>query len=788
MIRHFLKSSLRFLNKNKIYTVINTTGLSIALSISFIILLYVINELSYDHCHRKWARIYRVNTYYTEFTKTFAKTPYILASTLKSEYPQIEEAASTAFIGELSIKINNQNISVRRCVGASSEIFDILTIPLIGNSRLNDLLDQINSMVLSRTLAEKIFPGIDPVGKSIAALLDGNEKIFEVTGVFADLPSNSTFQPTCFVNRQLMLDQINKTFAVNNSETSWNYDFWTTWVLVKKGVNATSIENNFRVLEQKYLTEKQKKKYSLQNLSDIYLRSENIDNSGVKGSLSNIRIFSLIAFLIILVASTNYIILSTAISTGRTKEIGLRKTNGADPKSIRNQLISESIILSIIVLPIALLLMRLALPLASQLFQTKLNILNYNLLKYIISYAVLAVLIGIASGIYTSYYLSRLKVLDILQNTIHFGRKKQAFRSFLIVIQLVIFCTFTSCALVIRAQYKYALSKDIGYYTKDVVFIHTGIFDGYNAFKDKIKSNQYVISVSGLMEELPLVSSMSSIFPHFKDKEKEVVVEGLAVDYNLLPTMGMTLIKGRDFSLDFGSDFESVIVNQEAVKQLGIDVPIGNKLGSRIIIGVVKDFNLHSIHSDIKPLEIHLTKKIIQDVAIHYKHGSLIQLLPFLKKEWQDLALDRPFEYSTIEEVISELYNSEKNLTTIVTISALFSLIISALGLLALTMFITRSRTKEIGIRKIFGSSESQIIRSFIKTNVMLVLAASSVSVPVTLSIMVKWLNNFSARTKISWWIFLISFLISFVIVILTVFLYSKKASKINPIESLKDE
>jgi putative ABC transport system permease protein len=788
MFKHFLKSALRFLKQNKAFTAINLFGLSIALASSFIILLYVINELSYDHCHKKWARIFRVNTYYTEFTKTFANTPYILASTLKNEYPQIEEATSTAFIGGLSIKINNQNIRVHRCVAASSEIFDILTIPLIENSRRNDLLDQINSIVLSRTLAEKIFPGIDPVGKSIVALLDGNEKIFEVTGVFADLPSNSTFQPSCFVNRQLMLDQTDKTFEVNDSETSWNYDFWTTWVLVKKGVNATSIENNFRVLEQKYLTEKQKKKYSLQNLSDIYLRSENIDNSGVKGSLSNIRMFSLIAFLIIMVASTNYIILSTAISTGRTKEIGLRKTNGAGPKSIRNQLISESVIMSIIVLPIALLLMRLALPFASQLFQTKLNILNYNLLKYIIAYAVLAVLIGIASGIYTSYYLSRLKVLDILQNTIHFGRKKQAFRSFLIFIQLVIFCTFTSCALVIRAQYKYALSKDIGYYTKDVVFIHTGIFDGYNAFIDKIKSNQYVISVSGLMEELPLVSSMSSIFPHFKDKEKEVVVEGLAVDYNLLPTMGMTLIKGRDFSLDFGSDFESVIVNQKAVKQLGIDDPIGNKLGSRRIIGVVKDFNLHSIHSDINPLEIHLTNKIIQDVAIHYKHGSLIQLLPFLKKEWLDLALDRPFEYSTIEEVISELYNSEKNLTTIVTISAFFTLIISALGLLGLTLFVARTRTKEIGIRKIFGCSERSIVFSFLKKNLLFVVLAASVSIPSTLLIMTKWLSNFSSRTTLHWWIFAFAFIVSLIIVMLTVFIHAYRASTSNPVKALRYE
>jgi len=245
------------------------------------------------------------------------------------------------------------------------------------------------------------------------------EDIFVVTCVFEDMPVNSTFRAQCFVNSSLTLDAINKTYNNNYAETSWNYDFWTTWILMKKNTNVAELEKGFPSFEKKYINEKLKKNYRLQNLSDIYLNS-NIASSGIRGDINNIRIFSAIAFLILLVAAVNYIILSTAVSTGRAKEIGIRKTNGADKNSIRNQLLSESIILSIIVLPVAMLIMWLALTLAGQLFQSKLDILSYNIFTYILLYLALTLLIGIASGIYTLYYLSILKVMDILQNAIHY--------------------------------------------------------------------------------------------------------------------------------------------------------------------------------------------------------------------------------------------------------------------------------------------------------------------------------------------------------------------------------
>ena len=790
MFRNYLKTALRFLKHNKTFAGINALGLSIALAASFIILLYVINEFSYNHCFKNRERIFRVNNYYIDFKNVMTGTPYVLASTLKSEYPQIEKAANTTYVRGLALKVNNEYIGIPQPVGSSSEIFDIFSIHLLGNSKHDKLLDDPGSLVLSHSQAEKIFPGIDPVGKEINGILNGEEHPFVVTGVFEDIPANSTFRAQCFVNSKWTLDPINKTFKVNDTETSWIRDFWTTWVLLSKETNSAELEKGFRAFEKKYLGENPAHNYRLQNLSDIYLKSDNISNTGVKGNISKIRLFSAIAFLIVLVAAINYIILSTAVSSGRAKEIGIRKTNGADKSNIRNQLLNESVFLSVVVLPVALLLAWLALPYAGRLFQTKLTILSSNIITYVSVYLALTLLIGIVSGIYTSYYLSGLKVMDILRNAIHYGNKKQVFRSALIVLQLVIFCSFVSSIIIIRSQYKLALNKDTGYYTKDILFVDLGRdFKGYSAYINSIKSSPDVIMAAGMMTTLPMQGWMSSTYPHFIDKEKKVVVEGMAVDYNLLKTMGMTIVDGRDFSEEFGSDLtKSTIINETAVKQLGITEPVGKVLGGSTIIGVVKDFNLHSIHSEIPPMNIHMTDKYILEVAVHYKPGSLPRLLPFLKEEWKKAAPERSFSYSTIEDVISQIYSTEKNLITIVTIFAIFTLLIAAFGLFGLTLFIARTRTKEIGIRKIFGCPERTIIYSFIKNNLILVVIAASVSVPVTFYFMTKWLSNFSARTKIGWWIFAVSFLISFLVVMLTVLIHSYRASRINPVDALRYE
>jgi putative ABC transport system permease protein len=791
MLTNYLKSALRFIKHNKVFAGINLLGLSIALAASFIMLLFVINELSYNRCHKNSKRVYRVLNYYVDFKNTQSGTPYVLASTLKDEFPQVEKAVKIRYMRGFSLKLKDQSvIVVSDAIATDSDIFDIFTLPLISGSSSENLLDELNSIVLSRTLAEKVFPGQNPVGQEIVGMVNNTEQIFMVTGVFEDLPQNSTLRTQCLLNSKWTLEPINKTFGITNADVNYAMNFWNTWVLLSKDCDVKSLENQFRAFELKNIGEKPQYQYSLQNLGDVYLGSAEVANAGITGNIKNVRLFSAIAFLIVLVAAINYIILSTAVSTGRRLEIGIRKTFGAINRSIKNQLLSESVLMALLVLPVALVLMRIALPYAGKLFQTNLSIISSNIGIYISVYLALTIIIGVVSGLYTSSYLSGLKVMDIIKSASQTGRKKQFFRSALIVLQLVIFCSFVSGTLIIRSQYKYALDKDLGYYNRDILLIELGRdFKGYSVYINNIKSNPNVIMAGGVMDGLPMQGSMSTMYPHFQDKTLKVRVEGLAVDYNFVQTMGIKILEGREFSQDFGSDLkQSAMLNETAIKELGITDPIGKLIGNQTIIGIVKDFNLHSIHSDIPPLMIDMTDKYIQQVAVHYKPGTLTGILPMLEAEWKKAAPDRPFRFTTIEDMIRNIYSSEKNLNTIVSIFALFILLIAAFGLFGLTLFVARSRIKEIGIKKTFGSSGQSIIYSFLKYNLILVIAAALLSVPVTFYFMTKWLNNFAFKVSISWLVFVISFTVASIVVLFTVYFHSYKASRINPADALRHE
>ena len=791
MFKNYLKSAFRFIKHNKVFAGINLAGLSIALAASFIMLLFVINELSYDRYQKNRKRVYRVLNYYVDFKNTQSGTPYVLATALKDEFPQIEKTVKVRYLRGIRLKLKEQSeIVVNDAIATDSDIFDIFTIELISGSSSKNLLDEPNSIVLSRTLAEKVFPGQNPVGQEIAGVINNTEQLLMVKGVFEDLPQNSTFRTQCLVNSRWTLEPINKSFGITNADVNYSMNFWITWVLLSKDSNVKTLEDQFRAFEVKNISEKPSYQYSLQNLGDVYLGSANVSNAGITGNINNVRLFSAIAFLIVLVAAINYIILSTAVSTGRRLEIGIRKTFGAVNRRIKNQLLSESVIMALIVLPVALVLMRIALPYAGRLFQTRLSIISSNIGVYISVYLALTIIIGVVSGLYTSSYLSGLKVMDIIKSTFQTGKKKQFFRSILIVLQLVIFCSFVSGTLIIRSQYKYALSKDLGYYNRDILLIELGRdFKGYSAYINSIKSNPNVIIAGGVMDGLPMQGSMSTMYPHFQDKTLKVKVEGLAVDYDFVQTMGIKILEGREFSQDFGSDLkQSAMLNETAVKELGITDPIGKLIGNQTIIGIVKDFNLHSIHSDIPPLMIDMTDKYIQQVAVHYKPGTLAGILPMLEAEWKKAAPDRPFRFITIEDMIKNIYSSERNLNTIVSIFAMFTLLIAAFGLFGLTLFVARSRIKEIGIKKAFGSSEQTIIFSFLRNNLILVFAAAMLSVPVTFYFMTKWLNNFAFKVGIDWWVFVVSFAIAAVVVLITVFFHSYKASRINPAEALRHE
>ena len=472
MFKNYFKSAICFWKHNKVFASINTLSLSIALAVTFIIMLYVVNEYSYDRCHANFKRIFRVLNYYVDYKKSYTRTPYVLASALKAEYPQVEKSISVISTSGLRIKVEDEDFTVSDAVLTNSEVFDIFTLPIVNKVEQDDLLEDKSSIVISQELAGKIFPGQDPIGKGITVSLSDGDRLFLVKGVFRDIPLNSTFKAQCIFSSKLIIEGLNKSYSVTNADKNWTINSVVTWILLSKNSDAKELEEQFQAFELKNLGQNSHYHYLLQNLSKVYLGSENIGNAGIKGNTKNIKLFITIALLIILIASANYIILSTSVSSERMKEIGLRKTFGANNREIKYQLYTESVLMAIGIMPISILIMWSALPIASNLFQTPIQIIPSNIPIYIVISFALTLFIGILSGTYISTILSRLEVTNIIKKSIQTGKRKTLLRSSLIVFQLIIFCSFVSSVLIIRSQYQYAIKRDPGHYNSNVIILY----------------------------------------------------------------------------------------------------------------------------------------------------------------------------------------------------------------------------------------------------------------------------------------------------------------------------
>jgi putative ABC transport system permease protein len=791
MLKYNLKFALKFLRKNKIFTAINLLGLSIALAVSFIIILYVVNEFSYNRYHERRNNVYRVLNHYVDFNQTQTGTPYILAQTLKEEFPQVREAVNMRNLRGFAVKKNNEQIGVRRAVGTSSGVFNIFTLPLINSVGSGGLLDDRYSICLSESLAQKLFEGGDAVGKELTAIINNEEQILRVTAVYKDTPENSSFQADCMVNGFWSIAPINATFKEDNVDVNWARSFWDTWFLLDEKALPGDIVKQFREIEAKHHSNTLNTSYSIQNLSDVYLKSDQIQSHLQKGNQRDIGMFLAIAILIVLVAAINYILLSTAISTGRLKEIGVRKTNGAKSGELRKQLLVESLMLTIMVLPIAIYLMTLGLPYAVDLFQKEIHIIKANMVWYALVYVGLAMVVGLASGLYTSAWLSGQNVISILKGPVTHGKNKGYLRASLIVLQLVIFCFFVSSTLIINAQYRFAINKDPGFNHENIIFLNLGHnFTNYEPLLEEIKTYPNVISASGSYQTLPIIGSAMTVIPHTQDKERMVTVMQTEQDFDFLQTMGISLSQGRYFSQEYGTERDhACIVNEAAVKQLGITQPIGHEIiEGYTIVGVVNDFLFQSIHTDIQPLMIMVSDGYILYLAVKYYPGSLDVVVSQLKESWAKFTQDRPFSYLLVENLTKHLYRKEKSLINTVTVSSVFTMLIAVMGLFGLTLFMTRLRTKEIGIRKAMGSSVLQIVYSFIRVKILYVLIAIAISIPITIATMRPWLYSYAQRIDLSWWIFALTFGIAVVVVVLTVFAHTYRAARINPVEALRYE
>jgi putative ABC transport system permease protein len=790
MLNHYLKIAFRNLAKNKIVSIISIAGYAIGLTCALLILLYVLHEINYDRCHKNRKQIYRVLVEHVGFWEQ-PLTQYILAPTLKSNFPEIISITRIHWLSA-DVKKGEDYITNVPFRSADNDIFNIFTLPFLKGDPESALTDPF-SVVISESIAREYFINQDALGKVLTIRIWEEEIHLTVSGIMEEIPENSTFKADFIVPIDLSAKYWARRYSNANFKVDWAATYFGhTYLLLQKNYQSSELENKFTEFEKTYLPEGVNIKFHLQPLEDVYLRSSHLVNNTTQGNIKNVYTFALIGFIILIVAGINYAILATARSSIRSKEIGIRKVAGAGKNILVRQILGESVLTSFMALPVSLLLAHLLLPSINQLFRRELAIHYSENWQFIAGFILLTLFVGLISGSYLAFYLSSFQPADVLKSKINTGITRSVYQKTLIAIQLIVFIVLILGTGIIYKQIRYALHQDMGLEKEGLVIMYYDDDDfrkRYGSFKDEISKNPAILHVSGAMFSPPYNGGMEWDVPRMDDPDQIVRVEGLAVDFDYIETIGFRLMNGRTFSGEFAGDSNAIMLNETAVKKLGFDNPVGQMIHGQEVIGVIEDFHLHSFHKEIKPMIISMMRlEYAREVVVRIKPENISKTMTFIEEEWKEFAPDVPFDYSFFDDALAELYSNEQRFGKIISLFTLLAVFIASIGLFGLSLFIGEQRVKEIGIRKVFGSSVSRIIKLILKEYILMVLVANLIAWPVAYYIMNRWLQNFAYHTKMNAWLFIGAAVLSMFIVLTTMSFQTIRAAHTNPAETLRYE
>jgi len=829
MLKNYLKIAFRNLKRYKAYSYINIGGLSIGVACCLLILLYINDELSYDSFHENADRIYRINTY-LKFGDTELNIPVVsdmMGQLLKQDYPQVEEY-TRIFIqgGDKRIKNvehsdhtgrNDYNLE-HNVAFVDSTFFKVFTFPAV-SGQTNKILDEPNTVVITESIAKKYFGTAYAVGRTIETD-DNGGAFYKVTAVIADMPENSHFR------FNFLFPMVNLNYNSWGNLVSMNFH---TYLLLKEGADYKELEKKFEEYNDKYampyarrfLQVKSKEEFekagnrlehTLIPVKDIHLYSKNIQELSPSGNIQYVYIFSAVALFILLIACINFMNLTTARSANRAREVGIRKVLGTERKNLVFQFLTESTLMSFFSVVVAVLIVINILPFFNNLAGKKLG-LNSFLSPSILALLIpLPFIIGLLSGSYPSFFLSRFTPSEIIKGRLSKGSKSSGLRSVLVVFQFATSIILITGTIIIYTQLNYIQNKNLGYHKNQILIINDSYSLGNNidAFKNEMLNVSGVISGT-ISNYLPIPSERNNS-AFFKEagmvSESGLTMQRWIIDYDYLKTLGIELSEGRNFSQEFGTDSSAIILNQTAVKQLGYQNPIGQRIytwvtGGRLvdynIIGVVKDFHFESLRQDIGPLcFVPGGSDAISSARSQYKSTELISfrinaaVLSTILKEaqvkWKNMSASLPFSYRFLDESFNEVYKAERRVGTIVLLFSALAIIVACLGLFGLAAFLAEQKTKEIGVRKVLGASVPSILLLLSKEFMKWIIIANIIAVPVAYYFMNKWLQDFAYRININWWLFILAGFIALIIAFLTISVQAIRAATANPVDSLKYE
>jgi putative ABC transport system permease protein len=791
MLKSYFKTAWRNFRHNKLYSAINVTGLAIGLGVGILILLWVQDELSYDSFHRNARDIYKINSHIGVGTSAQVWDGAPAPLTVFSK--QIPDVINTVRVNEIFqsflFKYDDKKFNESNLAFVDPSFFSVFDFKLLKGDPKKPFMN-INSIVITYSEARKYFGDGEALGK-ILVNAQGN---FTVTGVINDFPENSTFR----YNMLLPMEWYAKEFAASGGNGDWktmdedlgNY-YFHIYLQLKKGTSAEPVAKK---ISQLYLDKRRNDNdtknnfFTLQSLQTLHL----ITADGNSSALQTVRIFLVVAILILVIACINYVNLSTARSILRSKEVSVRKIIGAARKQLFVQFVIESIMLFLFASLAAFFIIYLLLPLYNQISGKHLvfNIANKNV--WIVVAGALTGTLALAS-IYPALQLSSFKPIEALKGKLSAGVGNTFLRKTLVVTQFIFSISLIIATIVISVQLKYVRQKDLGF-DKEYVFsfrLKDEMHNHFEAFRNELLKQPGILAVASINGTVAGVNGTTSdTYWEGKEQNRTFLIHPNAIDKDLIPLLKMKMVLGNNFT---GSPADSahLILNETAVKQAGIKDPIGKTFSlwqnKGTIIGVVKDFNYASLKQAIEPA-IFYYDPACWGIYVKTTARDASKAILGATRTWKQYTSEFPFDYSFLDDDFARMYKTDQRIGTLFNLFAIVAIAISCLGLFGLATYTANVKTKEIGIRKVLGASVTSITRLLAREFVVLVLLAFIIASPVTWFAMNKWLQDFAYRISISWWMFLITGLLALLIALFSVGFQAIRAAISNPVKSLRTE
>jgi putative ABC transport system permease protein len=806
MFNNLIRHSLRSFKRQRAYIIINILGLSIGIACSLLIALYVINEASYDKYNTKKDRIFRaiLNGKIGGQEVTIATSAAVMGPTMLREFPEVEDFLRMSGNGPTVIEYNNQSFTEEHLIEADSSFFDFFTIPVLKGDPKN-LLNAPHKAVLSESTAKKIFGNENPIDKAIRIGTDTTRYI--VSGVMSDIPAKSHFEASILTS--FMTDQRSK-------NPVWLSNNLSTYLLLKPNASYETVNQKIPGMILKYVGpeaqqylgvtmedfEKQGNKYRfyLQNLKDVHLDSSIQQEFKAASDPKYLIIFGSIAILIVLIAAINFMNLSTAQASRRAKEVGIKKIGGSSRGMLITQFLSESFILSLISLVIALIFIKVTLPYFNNLLGTTLVIRLFADWYTLPLLLLFTVVVGFLAGSYPALFLSSFNPYEVLKGSVRNSMKNGRLRRVLVIFQFAVSILLIVGTIIMYRQISYMLNKDVGFNKEQLIVINRAHALGtkMKSFKEAVKNIPGVINITSSTAVPGRVNNTNGYRIEGR-KEESFLMTTTWADYNFLDTYGMKLVSGRYFNESYSADKEACIVNESTIKNFGItdiqktrfmEPGDSGKMNYLPILGVVKNFNFESLRNPINPCIFKFQNDGMMwgYITVRLSARNYAKTIGAIESKWKEYVQNNPLQYYFLDQDFEKMYIQEKQNAQMAVIFSILAIFIAALGLFGLTSFTVEQRTKEIGVRKAMGSSVAGIYVEISREIVILVTVSALIACPLIYYIAGKWLQNFYFRINLGVFSFVAGLSIALGIALLTISYRILRAARVNPAQSLKYE